>query len=165
MRKSRTPVLDDLDAKILERYQPDTRLPARAIGEAVGLSTAAVQRRLQRLREAGVIEREVAQVAPKAVGFPVTCLVAVELEREGGDHTARFRKRIAAFPEVQQCYGITGPADFFLVVLAADMEAYDAFTRRALLSDENVRSFTTHVVLDRVKVGVDVPLGAARRGR
>jgi DNA-binding Lrp family transcriptional regulator len=149
--------LDPLDVKILARYQRDTRTPAHAIGKAVGLSTAAVQRRLKRLRAAGVIEAEIAQLAPATVGQPVTCIVNVDLDRERAADLARFRRRITACPEVQQVYYVTGQADFVLVVLAADLAAYEAFTRRAL-DDDNVKSFTTHVVLDRVKVGLAVPL-------
>jgi DNA-binding Lrp family transcriptional regulator len=73
--------LDSLDLKILKRYQRDTRIPASALGSAVGLSAAAVQRRLKRMREAGVIA-DVAQVAPEALGYRMTCIVGVELESE-----------------------------------------------------------------------------------
>ena len=58
--------LDSFDLRILERYQHDTQIPARAIGAAIGLSTEAVQRRLKRLRQTGVIQREVAEIAPSA---------------------------------------------------------------------------------------------------
>ena len=152
--------IDRFDLAILERYQRDTQLPARTIGDAVGLSAAAVQRRLKRLREAGVIERECAVVEPTALGIGVTCIVGVDLDREGSADLARFRRDMARRKEVQQCYYVTGQADFVLVVLARDMAAYDAFTREALMSDANVRSFTTQVVLERVKVGLDIPLAA-----
>jgi Lrp/AsnC family leucine-responsive transcriptional regulator len=156
--KKKTATLDPLDLRILARYQHDTQLPARTIGESVGLSTAAVQRRLKRMREAGIIEREVAQIAPSAVGVPLTCIVSVDLEREQARDLERFRRRMAACPEVQQCYYVTGEADFILIVLTPDMQSYDAFTRRTLLDDGNVRSFTTHVVLEPVKVGLAVNL-------
>src|SRR5262249_38310290 len=100
------------------------------------------------------------------LGVPLTCLCAVQLERERPADTARFKKRVSAFAQVQQCYYVTGgDADFFLVVLAKDLEDYEAFTRRALLVDENVKGFTTYAVLDRVKTGVGVPIEvrAARR--
>ena len=150
--------LDSFDRRILERYQHDTQIPARAIGAAIGLSTAAIQRRLKRLRQMGVIEREVAEIAPRAVGLPVTCLVGVNLESERASDIERFKRKMSALPEVQQCYYVTGQIDFFLVVLAADMESYEAFTRRELLDEKNVESFTTYVALERVKTGVAVPL-------
>lgn len=153
--------LDDLDRRILARYQHDTEQPARAIAQAVGLSTAAVQRRLKRLRATGVIRREVAEVAPHTIGLPITCVVAVDLDRERAGDLDRFKRKMLGMPEVQQCYYVTGQTDFMLVVLARSMADYEAFTRRALLDDDNVRSFVTSVVLDRVKTGVAVPLPAA----
>jgi Lrp/AsnC family leucine-responsive transcriptional regulator len=153
-----TTQLDDFDLAILARYQLDTRRPAEAIGAEVGLSAAAVQRRLKRLREQGAIEAEVAKVSAKATGFPVTCLVSVDIDREGAAEIARFKSRMLACPQVQQCYYVTGPTDFMLVVLARDLGDYEAFTREYLLPDKNVRSFTTHVVLETAKAGLEVPL-------
>lgn len=152
------PELDALDLKILARYQHDTRTPAQAIGEAVGLSAAAVQRRLKQMRETGVILSEVAQIAPERVGYPTTCIVGVTLEREGHAEHARFKKAMAQHRRVQQCYSVTGEVDFMLVVLAHDMQDFEAFAQAALYSDANVKTFTTYVCLDRVKVGMSAPL-------
>ena len=152
------PPLDDFDLRILALYQRDTRVPAAEIGSAVGLSSAAVQRRLKRLRETGVIEAETARISAKAVGFPVTCIVSVDLRDESAAALDRFKRRMGQRPQVQQCYYVTGQADFILVVLAESMEAYEAFTREALLSEENVQGFVTHVVMDRVKVGGELPI-------
>ncbi|MBC7954512.1 MAG: Lrp/AsnC family transcriptional regulator [Cytophagales bacterium] len=153
--------LDKLDLKILDRYQRSSRTPAEAIAAEVGLSAAAVQRRLKRLRETGVIQNEAGQIDPAAVGLAVTCLVAVELDRESGNGVDRFRSRVSQYDEVQQCYYVTGQADFMLIVNCKDMAAYEAFTREALLADGNVRSFTTSVVLERVKVGLQLPIRIA----
>ena len=158
MTTSDREALDKLDLKILDRFQRNARTPAELIAAEVGLSAAAVQRRLKRLRECGVIAAEVGQIDPAAVGLAVTCLVAVELDRESGSGIDRFRKRICLYPQVQQCYYVTGQADFMLVVVCKDMAFYEAFTREALLADGNVRSFKTSVVLDRVKVGLQLPI-------
>ena len=158
MQKNATAELDRFDLRILARVQHDSARAAAAIGAEIGLSAAAVQRRLKRLREIGAIEREAAQLAPAALGAGFAAIVGVDLEREGAADLERFRTRIAACPEVQQCYYVTGASDFILVVLAKDLAAYEAFTRRAILSDANVVSFTTHVVLDRVKAGLTVPI-------
>jgi DNA-binding Lrp family transcriptional regulator len=139
--------LDTFDLAILARYQSDTRQPAETIGADIGLSAAAVQRRLKRLREVGVIEGEVAKIAPKAVGLPVTCVVSVDIDREGAAELARFKAKMSLCPQVQQCYYVTGPTDFILIVIARDLGDYEAFTREHLLADSNVRSFTTHVAL------------------
>ena len=154
----RTSELDALDLKILARYQTDIRAPAQSIGRAVGLSAAAVQRRLKRMRATGVIESEVACIAPEHVGYPTTCIVGVRLEREGHTENARFKQSIARHRQVQQCYSVTGDIDFMLVVLARDMRDFEAFARDTLYSDANVKSFTTFVCLDRVKVTSTVPI-------
>lgn len=155
--------LDALDLKILDRYQHDTRAPAQRIGAAIGLSAAAVQRRLKRMREAGVIAAEVAQIAPERVGYGLTCIVGVRLEREGRAEHGRFKKRLARHRQVQQCYGVTGDFDYMLVILARDVRDFDAFAQEAFHDDANVRSFTTFVSLERVKVGTSTPIDIPAR--
>jgi Lrp/AsnC family transcriptional regulator, leucine-responsive regulatory protein len=150
--------LDALDRRILERYQHDTRVPAQQIGEAVGLSAAAVQRRLKRMRDEGVIVAETAQIASEHVGYPTTCLVGVQLEREGRAENARFKDAMTRHPQVQQCYSVTGEVDFMLVVLARDMHDFESFAQSTLYAEPNVKSFTTFVCLDRVKVGTSTPI-------
>ena len=163
MQKTPQHDLDAFDLRILASCQDDIRISAEVIGEQIGLSAAAVQRRLKRMRESGVIEAEIARVSPAAVGLPLTCIVAVDIDRETAADLDRFKTRMLARPEVQQCYYVTGVADFILTVLSTDMQAYEAFTRAHLLADANVRSFTTHVVMERVKVGVGVPLNGGAR--
>lgn len=145
--------LDSFDLRILALHQHDTRIAADRIGEQVGLSAAAVQRRLKRMRAEGVIEAEAAQVSPTAVGLALTMIVNVKMEREGADALGRFRSRMRERPEVQQCYYVTGEMDFVLLVVVRDLDAYDRFTREHLLSDDNVRGFSTQVVMERCKVG------------
>lgn len=150
--------LDPLDHAILNRLQHDSRTTAEVIGTQVGLSAAAVQRRIKRLREAGVIGREVAVLDPDSVGVPMTFVVLVEMERERAEVLDAFRKHAVTDPCVQQCYYVTGSADFVLIVLCRDMTAFEAFTRRMFFDNDEVRHFTTSVVMDRVKVGLTVPL-------
>ena len=150
--------LDHLDVAILRRLQEDSRTIAESIGAQVGLSAAAVQRRIKRLRETGVIAREVAVVEPKSVGVAMTFVVTVEMERERIEVLDAFRKQVLGDPAVQQCYYVTGSADFVLVVNCRDMTEFEAFTRRTFFDNGEVRHFTTSVVMDRVKVGLGVPL-------
>jgi Lrp/AsnC family transcriptional regulator, leucine-responsive regulatory protein len=160
MTKSRAVALDALDRRLLALWQRDTRRSAEALGEAVGLSAPAVHRRLKRMRDDGVIVAEVALLDAAAVGVGQTCIVAVDVEREGLVELERFERRMLALPQVQQCWYVTGQADFVLVVVTPDVAAYEAFTREHLLSDPNVKSFTTHVVLNGVKRSLEVPIEA-----
>jgi DNA-binding Lrp family transcriptional regulator len=148
--------LDQLDRKILAIFQSDTRRIADSIGEEVGLSAAAVQRRLKRLREAGAIAAEIAVLDNKSIGVPIACVVMVTLAKTAG-HLERFKKRISAEPAVQQCYHVTGAADIILIVTASSMEEYGAFAR-AWFETDHVTRYETCVVLDRVKVGLSLPV-------
>jgi len=150
--------LDDFDREILRRLQVDARATGEEIGAAVHLSAAAVQRRIKRLRQLGVILAEVVLVDPAAVGQPMTFILGVELERERADMLDAFRNAARADPNVQACYYVTGAADFILVVLARDMADFEAITRRLLFDNPNIRRFTTSVVMSRDKVGNAVPI-------
>lgn len=152
--------MDAFDRRILALYQHDTRRPAERIGAEVGLSAAAVQRRLKRMRETGVIQAEVAMLDPTTLGLPITCLALLTLVSRAGPrtHLDRFKRNIRAEPMVQQCYQVTGGADMALIIVAASMEAYGEFARRCFETSELVVRYDTHVVLDRVKVGLALPL-------
>jgi Lrp/AsnC family transcriptional regulator, leucine-responsive regulatory protein len=149
---------DALNRRILALYQHDTRLSAQAIGDEIGLSAAAVQRRIKRMRETGVIAAEIAQVNPDAVGLPVTVVVHVDIERETLQYIDAFKAAMRARLEVQQCWYTTGLTDFILVVRVASMAAYEQFTRDALVSHDNVAKFTSYVVLTEVKSGLSLNL-------
>jgi len=151
--------LDRFDLKILDLVQRDNRLTSEVLGERVGLSPTAVQRRLKRLRRDGVIESDVAVVSPKAVGQRVQMIVMVSLERERADIIDRFKASIKTTPEVMTGYYVTGEADFLLVVTTRDMEAYETFTRRFFYDNPDIKNFKTMVVMDRVKVGFGIPFG------
>jgi DNA-binding Lrp family transcriptional regulator len=153
-----TPDLDPLDYAILEHLQADARTIAETIGVKVGLSAAAVQRRIKRLREAGVIHREVAVLDPVTLGLPMTFIVMVEMERETAEILDAFRQQVIADTSVQQCYYVTGQADFVLVVTCRDMVSFESFAHRVFLDNPNVRRFTTNVAMERVKIGLTLPL-------
>ena len=148
--------LDPADRTLLALLQTDGRTPLDQMADATGLSAATVQRRVKRLREAGVIDREAAVLDPASLGWAMTFLVLVEMERERIDVLDAFRRRMRSEPQVQQCYYITGDADFALICLARDMADYEQLTRRLFFDDMNVRRFRTSVVMERTKVGLDV---------
>jgi DNA-binding Lrp family transcriptional regulator len=150
--------LDAFDREILRRVQLDARITGEDIGADIGLSAAAVQRRLKRMRQLGVIVAEVAVVNPLAVGQAMTFVVGVEMVREQSDMLDAFRSAARADPNVQHCYYVTGVADFILIVVARDMHDFEVFTRRLLFDNSNIRRFTTSVVMARDKVSQVVPV-------
>lgn len=150
--------LDRFDRRLLTLVQRDAAQTADALAGQVGLSASAVQRRLKRLRETGVILSEIAVVDPLKVGKPNFFLAALEIERERPELIARLRQWLSAEEQIQQVYYVTGTADFVLVVVAPDVGAYDALMSRLMADNPNVRRFTTNVALGVGKRGLFVPI-------
>lgn len=150
--------LDDFDRAILKIVQQDNKTPQRLIGEAVNLSSPAVQRRIKRLEQSGVIRSNVAVVDPAKVGANITIMVEVEVESERADLTDAIKKSFIESDEVQQCYYVTGQFDFILIMTVATMSRYEQLSRDLFFDNPNVKRFRTYVVMDRVKTGSAVPL-------
>jgi DNA-binding Lrp family transcriptional regulator len=155
--------LDPIDRRLLDLLQEDARRSLETLAAEVSLSAPAVQRRIRRLREAGVITGDAVLVDPAAVGLPMTFVVIVELERERADQVDAFRRKAAREPQVQQCYYVTGEGDFVLIALARDMDDFEALSRRLFFDDPNVRRFRTSVVMGKAERSLAVP--AVRRER
>lgn len=150
--------LDSFDFAILDILQRDNKTSQREIAKAVHLSAPAVQRRVRRLRDSGVIRAECAMLDASQLGRPLTLIVAVQLHDENGKAAVALRQRILDEPAVQQSYLITGEADILLVLTAASMADYQAITERLFGGDDNVRRFQTSVALHCLKAGFHVPL-------
>lgn len=150
--------LDDFDLKILSVVQLDNQMPQRIIAERIGLSAPAVARRLQNLREMGVIARDIAVIDETAVGRPLTIVVEVTTENERLDLLDTMKERFLACPQVRQCYYVTGDMDFILIMNVRDMEEYTELTRALFFEGGNVKSFRTCVSMENVKTNGPVPL-------
>lgn len=150
--------MDSFDVKLLELIQVNNRMTSEQMGEKIGLSASAIQRRIKRFREDGVIESEIAVLSPQAVGSPLTIIVTITVERESPEMLDSFKNSILEIPEVMQCYYVTGEADYFVVYTAKNMSQYEEFTRIFLFENTNVKRFQSSVVMDRVKVGLSVPI-------
>ena len=150
---------DQLDRKILNLFQSNTRLTSHEIGEQVTLSATACQRRLNRMRDEGYIEQEVAIVSPRLVGRPLILIVQVFLERGDSALIQRFKKLVHERPEIMQVYYVTGQADFMLIISMSSMEEYDKFTTDVFFDNPDVKNFETSTVMDRTKIGFHIPLG------
>lgn len=152
---------DRFDLALLDLLQHDARQSGEALGAKVGLSASAVQRRLKALREAGHIRAEVALLDPARLGRCIVIVVQVVLERGRADIVDGFAREVAAIAAVQQCYHVTGEADFVLVVCVRDMDEYQQLTRRLFYGNAHIQRFTTSVVIDTLKAGLQIPLAPA----
>lgn len=156
----RNDTLDGFDLKLLELMQQDVQRPVPAIAGAVGLSVPACYRRMRRLRASGAIEREVAVVRPKTLGWPLSMIVLVTLEREDTRTMDAMMAQLRAEPEVIEAWNVTGDFDVAVKMIARDMESYDDTVRRLFLVNERVRTFQTLVVIRQLKDGSPIPVAA-----
>lgn len=158
MTQSFTSGFDSFDLSILDIMQHDNTVSQREIAKAVNLSAPAIQRRVQRLRESGVIRAEVAILDAKLLGRPLTLTVGVGVHDEHPQVTEGLLRRIMIEPAVQQCYIVTGEADFLLVITATTMSDFENITHRLFDDDDNIRRIQTSVALRCVKSGFHIPL-------
>lgn len=159
-----TPRLDGFDHALLAAIQEDARVTQTELGERAHLSTAAVNRRLKLLSNTGVIERYTACINPKALGYNLTIVVEVKVESERSDLLDEMRKGFRTCPQIQQCYYVTGECDFVLILLVRDMDEYVELTRRLFQANNNVKTFKTLVVMDRIRTGMHVPIDQTDEG-
>lgn len=150
--------LDDTDLTILRILQDDCRVGLEQLAHACALSVPSVQRRVKRLRQAKLVQKEIAVLDPMKFDYKMTFIVSVELERESLQQLDLFRKRAKAEPQVQQCYYVTGEADFILICAAKDMQDFEELTHRLFFENSNVRRFRTSVTMERTKVGLGLPI-------
>jgi Lrp/AsnC family leucine-responsive transcriptional regulator len=153
-----TSLLDDIDRKILEQLQADGRMPNQELSERIGLSPSPCLRRLRQLESEGVIQRYVALVDPEAVGLGVTAFVRVRLDQQDDRHLAVFEAAIADFPEVMECYLMTGEADYQLRVLVGSLGEYEDFLRHRLTRIAGVAQVTTSFALRPVVYKTALPV-------
>ena len=152
--------LDALDLKLLGCLQEDNLQTADVLAEKVGRSPSAVARRVRRLRSSGAIAADVALLSEAAAGNPLSAIVHVQLERHAPQAEDGLRRRLVASPNVQLCLDISGGFDILLLVVAADMDAYNAFAAANLESQPAVRRFESTFVKRRCKATLALPLGA-----
>mgnify|MGYP001809768703 FL=1 len=143
--------LDATDRRLLEQLQSDASLTNQALAEAAHTSPATALRRVRRLVDAGVIDRQVALLNPDRLGHGLTALVEITLDRQGAEHLDAFEQRIAADEEVQQLWRVSPGPDFVLVVHCADMSGYQALAQRLFTQDANVRNVKAFFAVKRAK--------------
>lgn len=158
MAETTTPALTAIDRKILRALQEDGRMTIQAVAEGVGLSASPCLRRIRQMERAGIIAGYSAMVDQKAVGLPVSVFISIKLERQRSHELDAFGAAIGRWPEVMECYLMTGQFDFLLRVVCADLGAYEQFLRERLTQVEGVASIESSFSLGQVKVSRVLPL-------
>ena len=150
--------LDELDLRLLDTLQQDNRIAMAELAVRVNSSPATCQRRIRRLREGGVITADTAVVDPAAVGYGMTMIVEVIIERERADLIDSFKRAVQECEHISQCYYVTGDADFILIVHVANIEEYDAIVSRIFHSNANIKQFKTLVAIRKIKSTSRIPI-------
>ena len=147
--------LDEIDIALLESLQTDASLSNLTLAAQARISPPTCLRRVKRLRDAGLIEREIALLSPDklsaAVGHGLTAIVEITLDRQGSEHLEAFEARVTFDDAVQQCYRVSPGPDFILMVQVADMPRYLALAQRLFTGDANVRNVKAFFSLKRAK--------------
>lgn len=154
--------LDSIDLALLNQLQRDASLTNQALAQQLAISPPTCLRRVKRLREAGLIEREIAvlSVDKMAVvaGHGLVAIVEITLDRQDQGALEAFEARVGADDAVQQCYRVSPGPDFCLVVHSAHMPDYLALAQRLFTTDANVRNVKAFFSVKRSKFGARVPL-------
>jgi Lrp/AsnC family leucine-responsive transcriptional regulator len=151
-------VLDAIDRKILAALQADGRISLTDLAAKVGLSPSPCLRRIRILERAGIIARYVAVLDQGKIGLPVSVFVSIKLESQRQQALDRFTKAISRWPEVLECYLMTGPRDYLLRVVVADLAAYDRFLKQKLTTVDGVASIESSFALEQVKYTNVLPI-------
>jgi DNA-binding Lrp family transcriptional regulator len=154
--------LDNTDLQLLRQLQSDSSLSNQAQAQQLNISPATCLRRVKRLRDAGLIEREIAVLnadrLASAIGHGLCAVVEITLDRQDADALQAFENKVATDDAVQQCYRVSPGPDFCLIVHTADMPGYLSLTRRLFTTDANVRNLKSFFSIKRSKFGANLPL-------
>ena len=154
--------LDAVDRQLLDALQRDASLSNQALAELAHTTPPTCLRRIKRLRDAGLIDKQITLLNPErlaaTLGHGLTAIVEITLDRQDAQALEQFEARVAHEAPVQQCYRVSPGPDFCLVVHARDMPDYQALTQRLFTSDANVRNVKTFFSIHRSKFGAELPL-------
>ncbi|WP_424982378.1 Lrp/AsnC family transcriptional regulator [Maritalea sp. S77] len=149
--------IDQIDGKILELLQKNSRISNQEIANQVGSSVSSVWRRINALEEAGVIQGYGLTVSPEKMGYQETILLQVSLQRHSDDYIEQFIHLVESIPEILECYATTGEYDYVLKVLATDMRAFHRFVRNSLMRQPFISKTYSQVVMDKIKFQKAIP--------
>lgn len=150
--------LDAVDIRILEMLQHDAGLSIAEIAERVGLSSSPAWRRIERLKRAGVILRQVTLLDHEQLGLRFEVFASVKLQLPSRENLEKFEAAVAEWPEVVECSTVTGTVDYMLRIIARDMHAYDDFLRDKMLALGLVSDVQSRIVMRTPKRTTAAPL-------
>ena len=146
--------VDQTDASILQMLQKNGRATINDISEGVGLSPSPVARRVKLLEEAGIITGYSAQIDEVALGYGFSVFVSVKLDKQVDEALVKFEAAIRLFPEVVDCWLMTGNRDYLLRIATAGLAEFERFLVGKFTKLPGVASIESSIPLRRVKIGL-----------
>lgn len=150
--------LDKIDVKVICALQADGKMTIGELAEQVGLSASPCARRVRLLEKSGVIKGYSAVIDQKKVGLPISAFASIKLERQREEDLDRFAQAVAKWPEVADCYLMTGQRDYLMRIVARDLESYEQFLKQKLTRLDGVASIETSFALGQVKRSEVLPI-------
>ncbi len=150
--------IDQTDRRILQLLQTEPGINAAAIGERIGLSQSACWRRMQRLREEGVIKDQPVILDPEKVGLSTMVFAQVKLTSHGRSNLTDFAEAVRKYPEVLDCYVVLGNIDFLLRIVAEDIKGYERFMYEKLSQLPGVQEVNSSIALSEIKHTTVLPI-------
>ena len=150
--------IDQIDRRILEILQKVPGVNASAIGEQIGLSQSACWRRVQRLRDEGIIKDQPVKLDREKVGLNTMVLAHVKLTSHGRSNLSEFADAVTNFPEVLDCYLLLGNVDFLLRIVTEDIKAYEHFFFEKLSLLPGIQEVNSSIVMSDIKHTTVLPI-------
>lgn len=150
--------LDHTDRRILEWLQKEPGINAAELGEKISLSQSAVWRRIQSLREQGVIKDQPVKLDREKVGLNTMVFAHVKLTSHGRSNLTKFSDAVREYPEVLDCYLLLGNVDYLLRIVTEDIKAYERFFFEKLSQLDGIQEVNSSIVLTDVKHTTVLPI-------
>jgi Lrp/AsnC family leucine-responsive transcriptional regulator len=151
--------LDRFDKRILAELQKDGGLTNQHLAERIGLSPSPCSRRVKQLEEAGIIQRRVTLLDRRKLGLSLTAIIQISMDRHTPERFEAFEAKVRQYPEVQECYLITGQdADYLVKVVVPDMDHYQEFLLNKITRIDGVSGVHSSFVMRRVVDSTELPL-------
>ncbi len=150
--------LSRADRRLLDALQRDATPSQNELADLAGMSRTSCWRRIRDLEKSGVIEKQVALLNPRKLGFQIHVLLTVAIVEHTDENRDSFEAHVQTLPEVTECYSISGERDYMLQVVVTDMDAYNDFINSQILHHPAVRSASSTFALRRIKYSTALPL-------
>ena len=151
-------VIDKIDVSLLNLLQSTTKLNTKELAQKVGLSVTPTYERIKRLEKEGYIKQYVAILDRKLIDKNLMVISFVSLILHSNDMQIEFEKSVVEYPEVIECFHVTGSYDYQLKVIVSNMEEYQAFIKNKLSSINNIANVQSSFVMSSLKDTTAIPI-------